>query len=318
MDKPIYIQSMGAVYFDAVESGVQPDLKQAMTEVCTQRFRRIDRFIQLALVGAGRCAKGKLLDAQTAVYLTSGAGPTSMNIDVQQNIFRDHREPRPVSFINTLGNSAGYYVGKDLGLCGQNLFVTRDVHAFESVLEIAALDIHAGRVGQSLIGIVDEISHPLFHQCQRMHLPADTKLGEGSHWFLVSGNANDETIGVIEESRMFDSDDALITSLTSCASPTGTYRQPLLLFFGLGCDSELIKRCLATLPVGTRKVGFGQQAWNGLNAGAINGFLESDSDGKLLIISRDRESRCHATRVSSLCSISESGWRKNKLLYTIK
>ena len=117
---------------------------QALKPVCREHFRRVDRFIQLALLGSGRCVAGQELAPDLALYLGSGLGPMSNNITTQQQLIRDRLLPKPFNFINTLGNSAGYYVAKNLGLNGQNLFISRRGASFQATL-VAALVDYAGR-----------------------------------------------------------------------------------------------------------------------------------------------------------------------------
>ena len=177
-------------YLHAVREGEPlPALETALKEVCRENFRRIDRFIELALLGSGRCAKGHTLASDCGLYLGSGLGPMVDNIACQEQLIRDAELPMPFDFINTLGNSAGYYVAKNLGLSGQNLFVSRRGASFEAVLEAALVDLDCGAVRQALIGVVEEATEPYAEHRRRQGLPADTVVAEGSHWLLLERDA---------------------------------------------------------------------------------------------------------------------------------
>jgi hypothetical protein len=177
-------------YLQPVREGEPlPSLDAALKEVCRENFRRIDRFIELALLGSGRCAKGHMLAPDCGLYLGSGLGPMVNNIACQEQLIRDRELPMPFDFINTLGNSAGYYVAKNLGLSGQNLFVSRRGASFTAVLESALVDLDCGAVGQALLGVVEEATEPFAEHRRRQGLAPDTPVAEGSHWLLLERDA---------------------------------------------------------------------------------------------------------------------------------
>jgi hypothetical protein len=177
-------------YLHPVHDGqALPSLDQALKEVCREHFRRIDRFIQLALLGSGRCVAGHKLAVDCGLYLGSGLGPMVNNIACQEQLVREHELPTPFSFINTLGNSAGYYVAKNLGLGGQNLFVSRPGASFAAVLEAALVDLECGAVSQALVGVVEEATEPFAEHRRRQGLAPGTPVAEGSHWLLLERDA---------------------------------------------------------------------------------------------------------------------------------
>jgi len=165
-----------------------PVLDDALRKLCQEDFRRIDRFIQLALLGSARCVAGYELQAECGVYLGSGLGPIGNNIVTQQQLIRDREIPKPFNFINTLGTSAGYYVARNLGLNGQNIFVSRRSASLEAVLSLAIADIKLGIVTQALVGVVEEVTLPLAAHRQRQKLSETLLLSEGSHWLLLRPN----------------------------------------------------------------------------------------------------------------------------------
>lgn len=177
-------------YLHSVRDGeALPSLDQALKPLCREPFRRIDRFIQLSLLGTARCVAGHALATDCGLYLGSGLGPMSNNISTQEQLIRDRLIPKPFNFINTLGNSAGYYVAKNLGLSGQNLFISRRGASFQAVLEAALVDLQAGALSQALVGVVEEVTLPLAEHRRRQGLAADTSVAEGSHWLLLEKDA---------------------------------------------------------------------------------------------------------------------------------
>lgn len=181
----IRVTAVGHVFNPLQDGAPLPSLDAGLEQVCRERFRRVDRFIELALLGSGRCAAGRSLDADCGLYLGSGLGPMSGVIATQQQLIRDRELPKPFNFINTLGNSAGYYVAKNLGLHGQNLFISRRGASLQALLNAVLTDMEAGIVRQALVGVVEEATLPLTEHRRRQGLPGDTAVAEGSHWLLL-------------------------------------------------------------------------------------------------------------------------------------
>ena len=166
-------------------TGEPAELKSALKEVVAQPVRRIGRFIQLALVGAGRCMRGRAVPADTAVYLGSARGDLGTTIEVLEQLFRDGRAARPLSFINTVSNAACFHIAQCFGLRGRSSFVCNRYLAFENVLQLALLDLTLGKVPAALVGVVDMVVPPAANHCRRIEVAADTLLGEGSHWLWL-------------------------------------------------------------------------------------------------------------------------------------
>ncbi|MGI9288521.1 MAG: hypothetical protein ACR2P1_24260, partial [Pseudomonadales bacterium] len=188
----MHVISLGDYYADVKDDGEHSELanlRERLAPLCKERPRRIDRFIELSLLGSGLCASklpaGIELESQTALFIASGLASMSNVVKVQQQIFLHGEPPKPASFINTLSNSAGYYVARNLGLHGKNIFVSRENSSFEAVLQLAALDFATGASRGVLLGVVDECPPPFAHQRKRMRLGEDAPLAEGSHWFLL-------------------------------------------------------------------------------------------------------------------------------------
>lgn len=177
-------------HLQAVREGEPlPVLNQAVKEVCREHFRRIDRFIQLALLGSARCVDSRTLETGCGVYLGSGFGPIACNVATQEQMLRDHELPKPFDFVNTLGVSAGFYVAKNFGLTGQNLCISRRGASLEAVLTAALTDLALGAVSQALVGVVEEVTLPLEQHRLRRGLAADVTVAEGSHWLLLGKGA---------------------------------------------------------------------------------------------------------------------------------
>ena len=209
------LESVGH-YLQEIDKGEDlPNLKPLLDAVCQQRFRRIDRFIQLALLGAGRCCEQLALDGDMPIYIGSGTGPVSNNILVQEQLQRGHL-PKPFNFVNTLGSSTGYYVASALGLSAftQNQFVSRRHYTLQALLVLAATDMQLGLYKQALVGVVEECSLPLSEHRQRQGIEDTRSLAEGSHWFLLSC-ADDNSQGLQLAVSRFNTSATMLDALAA-------------------------------------------------------------------------------------------------------
>lgn len=176
-------------YFQPIDDESSlPPLDDRLRDLCRENFRRIDRFIQLALLGSARCVAGRQLQADCGIYLGSGLGPIGNNVVTQQQLIRDREIPKPFNFINTLGSSAGFYVARNLGLSGQNFFISRRGASLDAVMCQAVADLTLDIVSQALIGVVEEVVLPLAEHRKRQKLPESAALSEGSHWLLLQAD----------------------------------------------------------------------------------------------------------------------------------
>jgi hypothetical protein len=157
--------------------------------------RRIARFIQLALIGAGRCAKQCELPQDAAVYLGSGRADLEITVEVMQALWRDGQAPKPLSFINTVSNAACFYVAQGLKLMGRSSFVCNRYFAFESMLQLAALDLACGFVEAALVGTVDVVVPPISAHRARLELAADAPVADASHWLFLHTQPSAATLG---------------------------------------------------------------------------------------------------------------------------
>ena len=158
------------------------DLRALLRQMTGQNFRRINRFIELALVGALRCrqAAGEIAP-DCALYLACDSPMLADSVKILQGMHDQCRPPSPFEFMNVSGNMAGYYVASQLTLNGPQLAVHRNHAGLEAALELLMLD--SARHRRALIGYVEEGVWPLREQRLRLGLAEDATLFECSHWF---------------------------------------------------------------------------------------------------------------------------------------
>ena len=191
-------------------SGEPPPLKSLLQEATGLSVRRIGRFVQLALIGAGRCVNGLALPAESATYFTSGRGDLEVTLDMLVPMCEEGRPPTPFGFVNTVGNSACFHVARLFGVRGRSQFVTSRYGPLESILRLAALDLGHGGVKTALLGSTDICTAPLEAHRARIGVAPDTPVGEASHWFLLAADADfGSPLGVVRCVRSFTDDAAL-------------------------------------------------------------------------------------------------------------
>ena len=133
-------------------------LKEELRKYARENFRRVNRFILLALIGARKCVHERTLAADTAVYLTTEHGNLGETAAVLDEIYAARSLPKPFSFINTMSNTAAFYLAQNLGTRGRNITVSSQRLSFERGIDLLAADFAAGVERSALIGGVDVAS----------------------------------------------------------------------------------------------------------------------------------------------------------------
>jgi hypothetical protein len=207
--RSMFILSAGS--YSAEVSGEPPPLKALAREATGGSARRTDRFVQLALIGAGRCVNGRSLPPATATYFTSGRGDLEVTVDLLVQLCAKGVPPAPFDFINTVGNSACFHVARSFGLQGRSVFVTSRHAPLESGLRLAAVDMAHDDVRTALVGSADMCTWPLSAHRARIGVGPGSPVGEGSHWFLLAAEPGpDAYLGEVRAIRSFPDDAALV------------------------------------------------------------------------------------------------------------
>ena len=188
-----------------------PSLKGLVQDALGVPVRRVGRFIQLALIGAGRCMAGRAPNPETAVYMSSARGDLETTVEIVEGLFRQGMPPMPLSFINTVSNAPCYYVARHFDLSGRSNFICSRFFATESILNLAALDLGIGSMDSALVGSVDVTSSPIADHRRRLQLAAETPVAEGSHWmWLRAGDEPDGALAELVAAREFGDREELV------------------------------------------------------------------------------------------------------------
>ena len=190
----MYIVATGG--FHAQISDNHQNLKPALAEHCRASFRRIDRFIQLSLLGAAKCVGERQLDPHCGIYLSAAKGSITNSIKVLEQIFDNKYEPKPLHFIHTLGNSACFYLANNFQINSTSQCISRGDESFSCALELALADLQLGVVEMALVGGVEECPLPLSDQYTRLGISDNRPLQEASYWVLLSKNKSNGAMAI--------------------------------------------------------------------------------------------------------------------------
>jgi len=261
-----------------------PVLKSLVREALGESVRRIDRFIELALIGVGRCISAERLPEGTGVYTGSARGDLQVTLDVVEPLFRSGQRPKPLSFVNTVSNATNFYIARQFGLAGPSNFVSHLHFAFESALDLAVVSMEAGRLHSALVGSVDVVTAPVAEHRRRLGVSEDTVVGEGSHWiWLRQGARPADALAELQVVRQFRGPgdftewlsrvrlprDAAVVTAESCADP-------------VSLDEILAQAGLLRRPTTSDAAYYGSRS-----GAALGDFLRASGEEYLLHLNMD-------------------------------
>lgn len=196
--KGLYIH--GAAGFTGEAGGDTDLLKEEIRRYCRETFRRGNRFILIALLGALRCVNRQTLEADTAVYLTTEHGNLGETAAVLDEIYTARSLPKPYGFINTMSNTAAFYLAQNLALRGRNITLSSQHFSFERGLELLETDFARCAEKSALIGGVDVASRNGSGRetANRRGWP----MVDGSGWFYIRSE-QEGACGAFSENRFF-------------------------------------------------------------------------------------------------------------------
>ncbi len=235
--KTVRVLSQYSLLHRIAPNDALPDLKPQIAALCGSRIRRVDRYIELCVLGALNCVQGQTLPNHTAVYLATRCGAVHTPSLAMTSIFQSRQSPKPLHFVNTLGNTACFYLTRGLEINGQTQVLSQEALSFEAALLQAVLDIEAGVVKTALVGGIDEVTLPVDQQARRLGASGADTLLEGSHWLLLAAESVPASASTRLASPQYLSDmDELVTWLGGQPAadvqlsfqPTATEQQALI------------------------------------------------------------------------------------------
>ena len=257
--------------------------KEDVSRYTQLHFRRANRFVLLAMAGACRCVQGRSVRKDTAVYLTTENGNLGDTEVVLDQIFHKRQFPLPYNFINTMSNTASFYVAQSLQLESLNITFSSKQFSFERGLELLRCDLLAGAAVEGLIGGVDEAC---FSQAQfeaKYQLPSGSYARvEGSCWLLVSQNP-DSAVGEIKAIESFSEMKELLSWIGR-----HSFEAPVKVGFGVLLSRDEQAAISGALPQAAHFDYLSEQGYfDSATACAVSAFLEQGAASVLVHINKD-------------------------------
>ena len=190
--RPLSILGASSLSFPAAPPHKR--VEEAFDALWAGKFRKIGRFIKLALAGAALAVKHAGLQSlparRTGVFLGTGLGNLADLVPFVQSLYETGGIPSPIQFANSVGNSGAFYIAQAYALEGPVLAICQDEVSFEAAVTNAASLLHAGEIDLALVGGVDAFVPPLSDHLARLgHDPVThggLALGEGAGFWVLS------------------------------------------------------------------------------------------------------------------------------------
>ncbi len=172
-----YLQSLAHFEFDG--DNRKKDIARSLKALVPGAPRRIDPFIQVSLMGAAQCLEG-LAASRCDVYVTASVTSNHIMADLLQTVIVEKEQPKPMSFIHSIGNAAPFYIAQHFQLKGEAFFISENEQQLAELLSLAAL-----RLNQSSQGVL------LGHIAE-----SDDQIT--AKWMLLSKDRDSQTIAEIK------------------------------------------------------------------------------------------------------------------------
>ncbi|HUP91119.1 MAG TPA: hypothetical protein VM074_02650 [Solimonas sp.] len=282
------LAACATLHHPLAEGGPPAELRAELGALTGRTFRRINRYIELSLLGAARCrAELGSMAPGAALYLCTDIGMLADTSRIVSAMLSERRVPTPFEFMNVSGSMASFQVAQHLGLEGPQLSLHRSHAGFEAALQF--LELKSAPHRQALVGFVEEGCWPLAEQRERLHWP-EGLLAECSHWFYFDADAAMPRARV--ESCMRH------VGWESLAASVATLERERLWLSG--CERS---RNTADLDGWGQALGIGQlfrplvapSLSGGLTALALGAFVEQVPAGRLLHVNRAGGDEYYAT-----------------------
>ncbi len=277
----MYIHNYGSFVGRPVEE--MKYYKEDVSRYTQLHFRRANRFVLLSLAGACRCAHEQGIGKKTAVFLTTENGNLGDTETVLHQIFHLHQFPMPYNFINTMSNTASFYVAQSLALLGRNVTFSSKLFSFERGLELMRCDMQMGAVDEALIGGVDEASFSKEQfEAKFDRAYDDFNMVEGSCWLLIRARA-EGALGRVGAVASFADLEGAVTWLGS-----ESFDRPVKVAHGILMTSEEKAAIGRALPDATLFDAISEKGYfDSAAACATTAFLEQFTSATLIHINKD-------------------------------
>lgn len=197
MISPVYIQSTSSI----LPAEGEPDYKTLIPNPSLRR--RMSRVVKMGVACAMDCLATHETNKVEAIITATGLGCLADTEKFMNNLLDNNEQLlNPTAFIQSTFNTVGAQIAL---LCKNHSYNVTYAHrgfSFESALLDSILRIYEGNKNV-LVGAFDEITPTSLDIQQRLCLYRYSKSGEGSQFFLLSAEKNENTKGAVYAPHMF-------------------------------------------------------------------------------------------------------------------
>lgn len=190
MNAPVFIQRMACI-----QGGSEPDYKALIPNPALRR--RMSRIVKMGVAAALECIAHTPTDDIEAIVTATGLGCLA-DTEKFMNSLCDNNEQllNPTAFIQSTFNTVGAQIALWCKNQSYNMTYVHRGLSFESALLDAVLRLYEGDK-LVLVGAFDEVTETSFRVQTRMGLYRDATPGEGSQFFLLAGERNEDTLAAV-------------------------------------------------------------------------------------------------------------------------
>ncbi|MBN2768622.1 MAG: hypothetical protein JXQ68_05925 [Campylobacterales bacterium] len=202
----IYIEDFS--YFLTDQNRPTKEIKKELELKNGKKYRRINRYIILALAGVYNMNDIENIESNCALHIGTRNGCITETIDMLDQVHNNSLLPMPFTFIASSTNMVNYHIAQSLQLHGGNFTISNRHSPFSIALDGAYFDIKNKKNSSALIGCIDEIALPLDKFKEKIEI-SNKKLQEGSFWVRLSTQKENAKAIMQEPQRYKNIEDAL-------------------------------------------------------------------------------------------------------------
>ncbi len=180
---------------------IEPDYKGLIDP---KALRRMSRIIRMGVATATVCLREGGVEMPDAIVTGTGYGCLEdTGLFLTSMIQRKEEALQPATFIQSTHNTVGAQIALILQCTGYNNTFVHRGFSFENALLDAILLIQEAEAATVLTGGVDELTDVSFEILSRFGLYRHTPAGEGTAFFLLSGEPNVQDYAKLEGMATF-------------------------------------------------------------------------------------------------------------------
>lgn len=193
----MYIQN---IFKQVNHSKVAKEYRDELKSMCKLNLRRNSKFNLMSILGALKTLKDVNYQDTLSIYIASEYGCVEDLLKVLEQINSEDSMLMPFNFLNVNTNNTGFLVAQALSTFGNNINITSEDFSFEKAFELAYFDFNTKKIGEILIGGVDESVEEISNHNSIIHNLENTISKDGSSWLYI----NDKEENSIAKVKFFN------------------------------------------------------------------------------------------------------------------